>query len=632
MAVAADLDRENPGAGADTAADPATNVGGEWAGGTASRVPRTPSNSRTSSDKEGVFVVHAVLLHTGKVLWFSGGAERKYRKEVTIFDPLNPSAKHPTVRFPGGRDIFCCHHVQVYDGRILLMGGTDHLTHKQGTGDDAVAIFDPKTRKFDTKVDALEQARWYPTSVVMGDGRVFVVSGLLDPAHGTKTAPIADQVEVLSKRGTRYRATRVTGPTATPNAADWVVSTYPSLHLCKAGLGGKIVYTGTTWGYQSTGGDQKTGFPIKTFPTRSFQFSASGGTIGTWTEYTASGKPVHPNIPLREEGMAVLLPLEPPDYEAKILVFGGGYAIDGNGDGVFYAASPPAAALVIDRYHSQHAKAEPKSAEILDTSVTPPTWTKLTDMSRARINGNAVLLPDGRVLVWGGHDGYKWSSRPTTPTFTNGAGTSVTPATNVGTRTTTTPAGTTPSLAVELFDPTNNTFTVGAKLWQSRTYHGAGLLLPDGRVLVAGGVEPNRKDNAPGSQPLNRKSYQFYSPPYFFNGARPKITSVKQSGNKREMVDYGSKIDIEVDVALADIEKILLMRPGAMTHHTDSEQRLVYLEFTAQTSSLQATIPSDPTVLPPGWYMLWVADKQRRPCESASWIRVALPVVKSGSP
>ena len=56
-----------------------------------------------------------------------------------------------------------------------------------------------------------------------------------------------------------------------------------------------------------------------------------------------------------------------------------------------------------------------------------------------------------------------------------------------------------------------------------------------------------------------------------------------------------------------------------MTHHTDSGQRLVPLAFEADGDLLRATMESDASVAPPGYYMLFIVDSEGRPCEKASF-------------
>ncbi|WP_315820290.1 hypothetical protein [Paraflavitalea speifideaquila] len=104
---------------------------------------KTPGNSHTAGDNLGVFVIHAVMLHTGKVLWWSGHAETiHYIAEAVMWDPLAATVPDPTpnaetvhgsttmpdisnatiITFPGV-DIFCCHHVHAADGKVITMGG-----------------------------------------------------------------------------------------------------------------------------------------------------------------------------------------------------------------------------------------------------------------------------------------------------------------------------------------------------------------------------------------------------------------------------------------------------------------------------------------------------------------------------
>jgi hypothetical protein len=67
----------------------------------------------------------------------------------------------------------------------------------------------------------------------------------------------------------------------------------------------------------------------------------------------------------------------------------------------------------------------------------------------------------------------------------------------------------------------------------------------------------------------------------------------------------------------AMIEKVVLIRPGAVTHHADTNQRCVELNFTrmvneqTQQTFVRVNIPSKESgLLPRGIYMLFLVDSQ----------------------
>ena len=100
-----------------------------------------------------------------------------------------------------------------------------------------------------------------------------------------------------------------------------------------------------------------------------------------------------------------------------------------------------------------------------------------------------TLLPDGTVLASGG------SSRSDGIDLTK----SVLPA--------------------EIWNPDTETWTRSTPLQNGRQYHSTALLLPDGRVLMAGG-------GAVGWRAPTSTNAEIYSPPYLFKGARPTITTL----------------------------------------------------------------------------------------------------------
>ena len=272
--------------------------------------------------------------------------------------------------------------------------------------------------------------------------------------------------------------------------------------------------------------------------------------------------------------------------------------------------------------------ADLRSVEILDTTVSPPTWSPAPgSLTQPRVNGHGVLLPDATVLILGGHDAYKWQAR----------------LSEVGS----TELPTNPSLKVEIFTPGTG-FTVGAEMKFPRMYHAVALLLPDGRVWIAGGADPNENEpsltypagwrgrrfgggppgvrkngQATAGSPLNRKDYEIYRPPYLCKGRpQPTITAVGPS----MQVQYGATFTVTTPQA-AQIRRVAIMRPGAVTHHTDTEQRYVELAFTAAGTTLTVTMlpASDASLVTPGYYMVWIIDDHQIPCQRAAFIQVSHP-------
>jgi hypothetical protein len=84
-------------------------------------------------------------------------------------------------------------------------------------------------------------------------------------------------------------------------------------------------------------------------------------------------------------------------------------------------------------------------------------------------------------------------------------------------------------------------------------------------------------------------------------------------------VDHGATIEIKTPVA-ADIHRVVLAHPGAVTHQTDSEQRVLPLSFQVTgPDTIEAKAPGGPgsnPIAPRGHYMLFILNQQGVPSVS----------------
>ena len=161
-------------------------------------------------------------------------------------------------------------------------------------------------------------------------------------------------------------------------------------------------------------------------------------------------------------------------------------------------------------------------------------------------------------------------------------------------------------LQSEIYRPGTDTWSSGATASVARLYHSMAVLLPDGRVLVAGS---NPEDG------MEEHRIETYSPPYLFQGPRPVIQDSPRN------TETASKFRIRTTQS-NHVRYVSLIRPSAVTHSTDTEQRVVNLPSQhVAPGTLELTVPSDPTIVPPGWYMLFATNDAGVP-SVARWIRV----------
>ncbi|MEH2574713.1 galactose oxidase-like domain-containing protein [Bradyrhizobium sp. AZCC 1708] len=464
-------------------------------GGGAGTWERLPDSS--------IFIVHAAVMRTGRVLLWAGTAEVGDPLESRVWDPVTGTMT--TQLF--GEDLFCAGQTFLRDGRLLVGGGAPAGSL------DSTHIFDPATETW-TKVNDMLRARWYPTLVPLADGRVMAFSG----------SGVSD-VEVYTTATGNW--TLVTG--ATRNFPEL----YPSLHVVPSG---QIFYSRAGWAMAATGN------------TNTAYLSLTGPTSGTWSDLGAL------QFNDRQEGTAVIqvdTSATPPT--ARVTIVGGGVS---------------GAATVRN----------PQTAETIDltTLAPPPAWTRTADMHYPRVNVNAVLLPDGTIFVVGGQRAGKWNADPQAV------------------------------LESELYDPRNDTWTPMAPMEHPRQYHSIAVLLPDGRVLTAGGVDPR-----PGVVERDQRSMEVFSPPYLLMGPRPVITAAPAA------VAYGAAFDIDTPDPNG-VDSVVLIRPGAVTHHTDAGQRYVKLAITGRTAAhVSVRAPANGNLAPPGFYMLFIVKANGVPSEAA---------------
>ncbi|WP_425432365.1 galactose oxidase-like domain-containing protein [Geodermatophilus amargosae] len=219
---------------------------------------------------------------------------------------------------------------------------------------------------------------------------------------------------------------------------------------------------------------------------------------------------------------------------------------------------------------------------------------------------NAVTLPDDTTLLTGGSEDYRGNEESDLHLTT-------------------------------IYDPETGTLDEAAPNFVGRNYHATALLLPDGRVMTMGS-DPLFADAEETRTGTFDTRIEIYSPPYLFADERPAITGAP------EEISRGSSFS--VDVEGTEVAEARLLRPSAVTHQTDTEQRSVALDVrpascpegasghtTADggahcpdgccgSGTVELTVPEEEGLTPSGWYTLVVLDSDGVP-SPARWVHVA---------
>ncbi len=461
----------------------------------------------TTLPDASIFIVHAALLRSGKVLLWSGTAEVFDPLESRVWDPVSGTMTTQTYTV----DLFCSGHSFMSDGRLCIAGGAPAGALQ------ATHIFDPIAETW-TRVSDMKQARWYPTLVTLPDGRILAASGTG-----------ANELEIYNPATDTWQI--VAGATRVFSEL------YPSLHLLPSG---QIFYSRAGWAQANMA------------LTQTAYLTLTGTASGTWSSLGLQ------QFPDRQEGTAVIqIDTTVSPIATKIYIIGGGVS-------------------------GAAATRNPLTAETIDLTTIAPgtTWARIADMNFPRVNVNGVLLPDGTILVIGGQQNGKWNSDP-------GA-----------------------VMEAEIYDPATNTWSVAGSMLFPRQYHSIAVLLPDGRVLAAGGVDPR-----PATVQRDQRNMEIYSPAYLSKGTVSTISSSPGTAA------WGTNFKIDSPDSNS-IVSVVLISPVSVTHHTDAGQRYIKIPIVSRTAaSLTVTAPANANIAPPGYYMLFIIDSDGVP-SVAKFIRM----------
>lgn len=197
-----------------------------------------------------------------------------------------------------------------------------------------------------------------------------------------------------------------------------------------------------------------------------------------------------------------------------------------------------------------------------------PKIEELKSMNFARSDGNATIMPDGNIFINGGHSYNDLEFSVFTP---------------------------------EIYNPNTQTTKEMSESYFRRNYHATSLLLPDGRILTAGGDVWNA---------------EIFYPPYLFEkdmysktilAKRPEILNLEKN------LKRGEKIIISVN---GDISKVSLISTGSSTHAQGSESKFRDIDFIKLSNDkIEIKLDNNLNNIQNGTYLLFVLNSKGVPSE-----------------
>ncbi|MEU6878552.1 kelch motif-containing protein [Streptomyces sp. NPDC046712] len=576
--------------------------------------------------------IHAALLHTGKVLLIAGSGNNQKnfdakKFESVLWDPKTGNFK----KIPTPKDMFCAGHTQLPDGKLLVAGGTKRYEKLEGDVTKAGGLMivhnedpdkpitlpagtrftgkangrtfvskDPVLVERATKVFDKSTGRFLHNTP--GLGRIYVEAEKSGTAYETGTEDnyrvagmkgsdarnvygIAQKLALDKKDFQGIREAYEFDPVAEKyvtvdpmNEARW----YPTLTTLKDGRvlalsgldeigqivpGKDEIYDPRTKKWAYTGVERR-------FPTYPAIFLMSNGKLfysGSNAGYGPADVGRDPGIWDLDTNTFTKVPglsdpdrmetsatvMLPPAQDQRFMVIGGG----GVGE-------------------SDKASAKTR---LIDLKAPGPRFRDGATLEKGTRYPSASLLPDDTVFVTGGSEDYRGR-------------------------------GGSDILQARTYDPRTGTYRRVADPQVGRNYHSGSLLLPDGRVMIFGSdsLFSDPANTRPG---VFEQRIELWTPPYLYReGGRPEL------GEGPRRIARGTTGVFRTQQA-ATITSAKLIRPSAVTHVTDVDQRTIALTLKKTAGKVELGVPKNRSLVPSGWYMLFVTDAEGTPSE-AVWVEV----------
>ncbi|QHY95674.1 hypothetical protein SSPS47_11150 [Streptomyces sp. S4.7] len=575
--------------------------------------------------------IHASLLHTGKVLLIAGSGNNQKNFDANKFESvLWDPATNDFKMIPTPKDMFCAGHTQLPDGKLLVAGGTKRYEKLKGDATKAGGLMvvhnedpdKPMTLPAGTMFTGKKNGKTFESKDPV---LVEKAKKIFDPATGAflRTEPGLGRIYVEARKsGKKYETGtednyRVQGMKGTDarnvygiaqklaldkkdfqgikdafefdpvaekyikvdpmNEARW----YPTLTtledgkvLALSGLDeiGQIVpgkdeiYDPETKEWEYTG-------IIRKFPTYPAIFLMDNGKLF----YSGSNAGYGPADVGRKPG---IWDLDTNKFQN----------IPGLSDADTMETSatvmlPPAQDqkfMVIGGGGVGESEKSSEKSRLVDLKADKPEFKDGAALDKGTRYPSATLMPDDSVLVTGGAEDYRGRS-----------------GSNI--------------LEARMYDPKAGEYKRVADPQVGRNYHSGSLLLPDGRVMIFGSdsLYADKANTKPG---VFEQRIEIYTPPYLFRDSKPALT------DGPERIEHGESGVFKTGDA-ASLKSAKLLRPSAVTHVTDVEQRSIALDMEKTADGVEVTVPKNKALVPAGWYMLFVTDDKGTPSEG-KWVEV----------
>jgi hypothetical protein len=454
------------------------------------------------------------------------------------------------------------HAALLRNGKVLLVAGSGNDRGYFDAGTFKTSIWDPTTEQFQTV-----STPWDAFCA----GHAFLPDGKLLVAGGTTAYPGPDTNDANAGSPRTYVFDPTTNQyTRKPDMA--IARWYPTV----VELGNGTLFT--------VGGLDAEGLRTNT----SQIFNGSSWSAQKSPPSALSFMPMYPSLHLLADGRL---------FYSGGNVFGAsdaapgiwnpttnawksvpGLADRGLRDQAMSVLLPPAQdqkVMIMGGGHQDWAVDAVSSTAIVDLKAANPAYTAGPPLDTKKMYVSAVILPDSTVFETGGSS-------------------------------TTIHNGNRPVYSAQIFNPKTNTWAKMANPTVPRAYHSSALLLPDGRVATFGG---NPEDSF-------EMRIEVFSPPYLMTGGtRPTIATAPTE------ITYGGNYSVATTQASA-LRSAVLVRPSAVTHSLDADQRLLDLPFTTTANGISVAVNGNRNLAPPGWYMLFVVDGAGVP-SVAKWVHLS---------